>query len=59
MIILSSIIIRKGKKIKKKLYIKYNVYLDITMLVIHVWYAWPTCWLSHKSHMANSIIFKF
>ena len=45
--------------INVRLFSRYDVENTQVMLVIHVWYAWLTCWLPHKSHMADSIIFKF
>ena len=42
-----------------RLFSKYDIENTQVMLIIHVWYAQPMCQLPHKSHMANSIIFKF
>ena len=41
------------------LFSRYDVENTQVKLIIHVWYAWLTSWLPHKSHMANNVIFKF
>ena len=63
-----SIVGLKNKKIYKEqcLFIHYNINVRLlsrydtentqVMLIICVWYAWSTCWLPHKSCMADSII---
>ena len=42
-----------------RLFSRYDVENTQAKLIIHVWYAWLTYQLPHKSHMANCIIFKF
>ena len=66
-----SIVVKKYIKIYKeqclcihysiniRLFSRYDVETTQAKLIIHAWYARPTCQLPRKSHMANSIIFKF
>ena len=45
--------------INVRLISRYDTENTQAKLIIHVWYAQLTCQPPHKSHMANSIIFKF